>query len=92
MLGTLSTGEAIDRLEASGIATGRIRDMDALWHHEQLEARGRWVEVSSPAGPMPALKPVSGAGWQPRMDAIPALGQHTDAILAEFGIASKHSG
>ena len=92
VLGTLSTGEAIDRLEASGIATGRIRDMDALWHHEQLEARGRWVEVSSPAGPMPALKPVSGAGWQPRMDAIPALGQHTDAILAEFGIASKHSG
>ncbi len=91
VLGTLTTGEAVERLEAAGIATGRIRDMESLWHHEQLAARGRWSDVPSPAGPMPALKPVSGAGWDPRMDAIPELGQHTEAILAEFGIVGKRS-
>lgn len=89
VLGMLSTAEAVERLETAGIATGRIRDMDALWHHEQLAARNRWSVVPSPAGPIPALLPVSGFGWQPRMDAVPALGQHTDAILAEFGVNAE---
>ena len=82
----LSTEEAIARLEKAGIGTARISDMAALWAHPQLAARGRWSEMGSPAGPLPALKPVSGDGWEPRLDPVPALGQHTDAILAEFGL------
>ena len=82
----LSTEEAIARLEKTGIGTARVSDMEALWAHPQLAARGRWSEVGSPAGRLPALKPVSGNGWEPRLDPIPALGQHTDAILAEFGL------
>jgi itaconate CoA-transferase len=82
----LSTEEAIGRLEKAGIGTARVSDMAALWAHPQLAARGRWSEVGSPAGPLPALKPVSGDGWKPRLDPIPALGEHTDAILAEFGL------
>ncbi len=80
----LSTEEAIARLEKAGIGTARVSDMAALWEHPQLAARGRWSEVDSPAGALPVLKPVSGDGWQPRLDPIPALGEHTDAILAEF--------
>jgi itaconate CoA-transferase len=80
----LSTEEAIARLEKAGIGTARVSDMAALWAHPQLAARGRWSEVDSPAGALPVLKPVSGDGWQPRLDPIPALGEHTDAILAEF--------
>ncbi len=82
----LSTEEAIARLEKAGIGTARVSDMAALWAHPQLAARGRWSEVGSPAGRLPALKPVSGDGWEPRLDPVPALGQHTDAILAEFGL------
>ena len=82
----LSTEEAIGRLEKAGIGTARVSDMAALWAHPQLAARKRWSEVGSPAGPLPALKPVSGDGWEPRLDPIPALGEHTDAILAEFGL------
>jgi itaconate CoA-transferase len=82
----LSTEEAIGRLEKAGIGTARVSDMAALWAHPQLAARGRWSEVGSPAGRLPALKPISGDGWQPRLDPIPSLGEHTDAILAEFGL------
>jgi itaconate CoA-transferase len=82
----LSTEEAIARLEKAGIGTARVSDMAALWAHPQLAARKRWSEVGSPAGSLPALKPVSGDGWQPRLDPVPALGEHTDTILAEFGL------
>ena len=67
------------------IAARVAHGMAALWSHPQLAARKRWSEVGSPAGPLPALRPVSGDGWQPRLDPVPALGEHTDAILAEFG-------
>ena len=59
--------------------------MAGLWAHPQLAARGRWVDVSSPIGPIPALLPPGRP--DARMDAIPALGEHTDAILAELGLA-----
>ncbi|HTV71223.1 MAG TPA: CaiB/BaiF CoA-transferase family protein [Rhizobiaceae bacterium] len=87
VLSALSTGEAMARLEKAGIGTARVNDMAGLWAHPQLAARERWVELGSPAGPLPVLKPVSGEGWQPRLDPVPALGEHTDKILDEFGLA-----
>ncbi|HRY90382.1 MAG TPA: CoA transferase, partial [Rubrivivax sp.] len=55
------------------------------------QARGRWVEVGTPAGPIPALLPPGVADADaPRMDAVPALGQHTDAILHELGWPAAH--
>ena len=65
----------------------RVSDMAELWDHPQLKARDRWQEFGSPVGPLPGLKPVSGDSWQPRFDPVPALGEHTDAILAEFGLS-----
>jgi itaconate CoA-transferase len=88
ILSSLSTEEAIARLDKAGIATARVNDMAALWDHPQLAARDRWREVGSPAGRLTALKPVSGDGWEPRLDPVPALGQHTDSILAEFGLSA----
>jgi itaconate CoA-transferase len=82
----LSTREALARLEAAGIGTARVNDMAGLWNHPQLAARNRWVEFGSPAGPLPALLPITGKGWEPRLGPVPALGEHTDAILAEFGL------
>ena len=60
--------------------------MEQFGAHPQLAARGRWREVESSAGPVRALiPPATIADVEPRMDRIPALGEHTDAILAELG-------
>ena len=83
----LTGDELVRRLDAAQIANARVNDMAAVWAHPQLRARGRWVGVGSPVGELPALLP-PGSGdtaWPPRMDPVPALGQHTDAILAELG-------
>lgn len=78
--------EVIAKLSASGIANARMNDMAGLWAHPQLAARGRWREVASPAGPLPALLPPGGLGEvEPRMDPIPDLGQHSEPILKELG-------
>ncbi|WP_293441529.1 CaiB/BaiF CoA-transferase family protein [Planktotalea sp.] len=80
--------EVIVRLSAAGIANARMNDMAGLWAHPQLRARNRWREVSTPIGPMPALLPPGGVGAAPRMDSIPALGEHSRAILEELGMDS----
>ncbi len=75
------------RLEEAQIANAELRDMAGLWKHEQLAARGRWREVDTSAGKVPTLLPPG--SWEdgdPRLDAVPALGQHTDAILGELGL------
>ncbi len=89
VLSGLSRAEAVARLEKAGIGTANVNSMADLWAHPQLKARGRWREVGSPAGPMPALAPVLAKGWQPRMDAVPELGEHTAAILAELGFDER---
>ncbi len=87
-LAGLTTEEALARLERAGIGTARVNDMAALWAHPQLAARGRFTEIDTPAGAMPSLRPVGGDGWMPRMDRVPALGEHTAAVLREFGLAA----
>ncbi|MDR0274891.1 MAG: CoA transferase [Burkholderiaceae bacterium] len=84
------TAEQIaQRLDAAQIANAQARTMPDVWAHPQLAARQRWTQIGSTAGPLPALLPPSlPAQWQPRMDAVPALGAHTEAILAEAGYAA----
>lgn len=78
--------QVADQLETAGIANARMRTMQEVWEHPQLSARQRWRQIDTPAGPMPALLPPGNWPQDPRMDAVPALGQHTDAILAELGL------
>jgi len=86
---TISGDDAIDRLEAAGIANARLRDLAGLVGHEQLAARNRWREVESPVGPIKALVPPATLdGDEPVMGPIPAPGQHTEQILAELGLTS----
>lgn len=83
----LSREQVLQRLDDAQIANAALRDMAGLWQHEQLAARGRWREVATPAGPVATLLPPG--SWDdgdPRLDAVPALGQHTDAILGELGL------
>ncbi|HZV92059.1 MAG TPA: CaiB/BaiF CoA-transferase family protein, partial [Caldimonas sp.] len=84
-----STAAAVtERLEAARIASAQVRTMADVWAHPQLQARQRWVDVETPAGPVAALLPpgrrdAADAG----MGAVPRLGEHTAALLAELGLA-----
>jgi crotonobetainyl-CoA:carnitine CoA-transferase CaiB-like acyl-CoA transferase len=82
----LKTEEVIGRLEAAGIANARLNNMQEFWDHPQFKARNRWARVGSPGGEIDALKPPFNIdAFEPRMDAVPALGSHTRAILQELG-------
>jgi len=78
--------EVIAALEAAGIACARLRAPGELTSHPELRARGRWVPVGTPGGDVDALLPaVQTAGPEPVMGPVPAFGEHTEAIRAEFG-------
>jgi len=82
----LTADQVVARLDEAQIANACINDMREVWEHPQLKARRRWVQVDTPAGPVPALLPPGAADVDAvRMDAVPALGQHTEAILAGLG-------
>ena len=85
----LTSEEVISRLDGAQIANARMNDMPDVWSHPQLKERNRWVNVDSPAGSIPALLPpgVSTAS-DVRLDAVPALGQHTEALLNELGFST----
>jgi itaconate CoA-transferase len=82
----LTTAQLVARLDEAQIANARMNDMAGLWPHPQLAARGRWSEVGTPAGPVPALLPPGRIdSFDYRMDPVPAVGEHTAAILREVG-------
>ena len=81
--------QLLARLDEAGIANAKLNDMRDVWEHPQLAARERWTEVETAAGRIPALLPPGmPASFEPRMDPIPALGQHTAPILVELGYSS----
>jgi len=82
----LTSEQLIQRLDDAQIANAHVNGMAEVWAHPQLAARGRWTEVASPAGAIAAMKPPAlPESFDARMDPIPALGEHTDAVLAEMG-------
>ena len=86
----LDAEAVIQRLESAQIASARVNDMQGVWDHPQLKARDSWREVDSPAGPLPSLlPPARNAAFTPRMDAVPALGQHSQAILDRLGFSAE---
>jgi len=83
----LTAEQVVGRLEAAQIANARMNTVQELIDHPQLGARGRWRSVSSEAGPVRMLvPPFNFDGMDIPMSAIPAVGEHTDAILGELGI------
>ncbi|MEV4730260.1 CaiB/BaiF CoA-transferase family protein [Saccharopolyspora sp. NPDC049426] len=82
----LAAEEVVARLDRAQIANARMRTVEEFADHPQFADRNRWHEVDSPVGPLRALQPpVTLAGRAPRMDRIPDVGEHTDAVLAELG-------
>ena len=86
---TLNFDAVFDRLEHAQIANARVNDMQGVWDHPQLQARDRWREVETSAGTVPSLiPPGSNSAFEPRMDAVPGLGQHTEQVLRELGLGT----
>jgi len=85
----LSAAEVVQRLETAQIANAQVNTMAEVWAHPQLQARQRWTQVETSVGVVPALLPPgSWSQGAPRMDAVPALGQHTDSILSGLGYSA----
>ena len=87
---TQTAAQVAARLEEVGIANAQVNTMADVWAHEQLKARGRWSQVQTTAGEMPALVPPG--SWErgaARMDAVPAIGEHTDLILKGLGCTAS---
>ncbi len=85
-LSTMTSAEAADFLEAAGIANGRLNQPIDVWNHVQLEARDRWREIDTPNGPVRAmLPPFTFTDQEAVMGDVPAIGQHTEAVLFEIG-------
>ncbi|GKZ36637.1 hypothetical protein AbraIFM66950_007812 [Aspergillus brasiliensis] len=88
---SLSAEQVIARLDQAAIANASVNDMQGVWNHPQLKARQRWTQVKTPAGTVPALLPPGmtkgdADSYGARMDAVPDVGEHNKAILAELGI------
>jgi len=85
----MTADQVVAKLDAAGIANGRMNTPEEVWNHPQLKARARWREVGSPAGVIPApLPPATCSDFEARMDPVPAIGEHTDTILAALGYSS----
>jgi crotonobetainyl-CoA:carnitine CoA-transferase CaiB-like acyl-CoA transferase len=84
----LTAAAATELLAAVPVAFARVNTMAEVWAHPQLAARGRWHQIDTPAGPVPALALPGLVDPSPRMDPVPALGEHTRPILAELGLTA----
>jgi crotonobetainyl-CoA:carnitine CoA-transferase CaiB-like acyl-CoA transferase len=83
---TLTAAQVVERLEAAGVANARLNCMQEFWDHPQLAARDRWREVGTEGGPVRAAKvPLNLSDFEPRMDDVPALGQHSRQVLLGLG-------
>lgn len=84
----LTLEAVVDRLEQAQIANARVNDMQGVWAHPQLKARGRWRQVETPAGTIPSLvPPVTSNAFEPCMGAVPGLGEHTEPVLRALGFS-----
>ncbi|MFK4021411.1 CaiB/BaiF CoA transferase family protein [Streptomyces albogriseolus] len=78
--------ELLKNLEGIGIACAGVNDVAAFLDHPVLAERGRWREIGVPGGTAEALLPPADlAGLPPRMDPVPAVGEHTETILRDLG-------
>ena len=83
----LNIAQVTQLLEDAHIANARMNDMQGLWNHPQLASRNRWAHVDSPVGEVPALLPPGvNNQYSYRMDAVPAVGEHSEKILVELGL------
>ena len=81
-----TTAELAERLNRARIAFAGVNTVREFLDHPVLAGRDRWRTVGTEAGPVRALLPPLQFGDdEPRMEAVPSLGQHSVALAREFG-------
>lgn len=84
-IGNLLEVDLVERLDKAEIAWGRLNTVADLATHPELAVDDRWLDTPTPSGPVRTLKPPALPGGRGVLNAaVPALGQHTDAVLAEL--------
>jgi itaconate CoA-transferase len=82
-----TTAELDARLAAVGVPAAQVNELDQVVKHPQLRARDRWRTIRTEHAAVEALlPPATFADVEARMGDVPALGQHTRALLMESGM------
>ncbi len=82
-LTTLTADDLVDRMEKAALPWAKVNDMRDVLTHPQLAARQRWQDVETPNGSFTMLRPpLDITGVDVEMGAVPAVGEHTQAILS----------
>jgi crotonobetainyl-CoA:carnitine CoA-transferase CaiB-like acyl-CoA transferase len=84
----LTAAELIKLLDKAGVASARLNEVPDVVSHPQLSARDRWREIGSPVGSLGTLLPPIVFDDPPRLGPVPALGEHTEAVLTELGYSA----
>jgi itaconate CoA-transferase len=80
--------EWLERLGAARIPCGSVNEIPEVMEHPQLHHNRLVAEVGSPVGPIPTIgNPFLLEGDRPELGPVPALGEHTDEVLRELGVA-----
>jgi len=85
--GAVPADELLDRLRKAKVAHSKVNDPLALWNHEQLRARGRFMPVTTPTGEAEMYRPPFNiSGMSEPASHVPDLGEDrsrlVDRILA----------
>lgn len=82
-----TTADLDGELAAAGVPAAQIKELRDVAAHPQLAARDRWRTVGTEYAQVTALLPPATFSDSPAaMGDVPALGQHTAALLAELGV------
>jgi itaconate CoA-transferase len=80
-----TSDQLLAQLEQASIANARLNSVEEFLDHPQLHSRHRVVNVGTPNGAVTSYLPaITIPGLTPQMGPVPAVGQHTDAILSEL--------
>jgi len=84
--GRLDAQDLVTGLDDAQIANASLNTMQQFWDHPQLKARNRWRKLETPGGIIDTLlPPVNITNIDPKLTAVPAVGEHTRSILKELG-------
>lgn len=82
-LSSMDADEVRRRLVDHRIAHASVNDLAGVWNHEQLRARGRFVQSTTPTGPVEVLASALEIDGRLAGDgAVPALGEHDPEVVA----------
>ena len=75
------------KADAAGIGNSRYNTVSDVVAHPHLKARDRWRTIETPGGSALALLPPAVIeSFTPPMGSVPALGEHTEAVLVELAM------